>query len=137
MDHHSAKSHSLGLSQLKKVLATSQFRAINKKDEQARYLRTLNFSFRMIGKGISEPPTSIQRWCKSNNPRTGRGRPSLLTPKQDETLQEEVIKAAKAQHAMTRVELRQKVRFFCGENLLLTSFLSGSRNNGPKQGPPH
>ena len=92
------------------ISATAEFAALGTDlSNQARYLRSLNFTFAVISWVLKAPLTSVKRWVACPTATTSRGLRPLLTVEQEKGIVEAVLDAARNHKAMTPSAVREMV----------------------------
>ena len=98
------------------IAATAEFAALG--DDllnQARYLRSINFTFAVIFWVLKSPLTTVKRWEACSTSTMVRGRRPLLTVEQEKGIVEAVLDAARNHKAMTPSAVREMVGAISGD----------------------
>ena len=98
------------------IAATAEFAALGDDlPNQARYLRSMNFTFAVISWVLKSPLTTVKRWAACSTSTMVRGRRPLLTVEQDKGIVEAVLDAARNHKAMTPSAVRETVGAISGD----------------------
>ena len=80
--------------EVKRIIATSEFRALGSPPERVKYLVSKEISYSAIASGLGLKLSTAKRWGSMQHVRPSRGRPSLLSDSQKEEITSKIVKSA-------------------------------------------